>query len=437
MTLHTKTLYSWGRRKTSGSKVLPLSWRGDLLPSGAGKLLPYGMGRSYGDSCLLDDGCQIETVGLDHLIAFDAGSGVIRCEAGCTIASLLEFAVPRGWFVPVSPGTKFVTLGGCLANDVHGKNHHTAGTFGCFVTRFGLRRSDGLEMECSPGENSGLFHATIGGLGLTGLILWVELKLKRIFGPFIRQRMQRLKGLDSFFEVARREDNNVEYSVAWLDAGHAGDPRGLFIAGNHCSEEMKPSPYSADTRLSLPVVLPDFAMGTWSINLMNTAFYQANAHRSADRTVHIDPFFYPLDAVGHWNRAYGKKGLAQYQFVVPMEHGPEALSETLGKVQASRQTSFLTVVKLFGSVPSPGLLSFPRPGVTVCFDFPFLGERTLKLLDDLDRTVFSCGGALYPAKDFRMSRESFERSFPRHQEFKQWIDPAFSSNFAQRTGLTT
>lgn len=436
MTGRDKTFYSWGGNATSGSRGEELAWRGDPLPAGARPMLAYGLGRSYGDSCLLDDGCVVETQRMDHLIAFDSATGVVRCEAGCTLAKLLEFCVPRGWFIPVSPGTKFVTLGGCVANDVHGKNHHRAGSFGCFVTRFGLRRSDGSERECSPENHADLFRATIGGLGLTGIILWVEVRLKPIRSPFIRQRTEPLRGINAFFDVARREEANFDYSVAWLDATHAGNPRGVFIAGNHAEENHAPHFPRSTPRFSVPLTLPDFVLGAWSIGLMNAGYYTANALRWGESRVGYDGFFYPLDAVAHWNRAYGKKGLAQYQFVVPMECGPEALRETLGKAQAARQASFLTVVKLFGAICSPGLLSFPRPGVTVCFDFPQLGAATERLFEDLDRTVFACGGALYPAKDARMSRESFERSFPRHREFKALIDPACSSNFARRTGLT-
>jgi FAD/FMN-containing dehydrogenase len=431
-----KTFYSWGGKASAGSRGADLAWRGDALPTGERRMLAYGMGRSYGDSCLLDDGCLVETRRMDHLIAFDPETGVIRCEAGCTLAQLLEFSVPRGWFVPVTPGTKFVTVGGCVANDVHGKNHHRVGTFGCFVTRFGLRRSDGSERECSPEQHAGLFSATIGGLGLTGVIVWVELRLRRIASPFIQQQTETLHGVDAFFDVARRDEAKFEHSVAWLDTTHAGEPRGVFIAGNHSDETRAAPPVRSEPRFSLPITLPNFSLGAWSIRLLNSSYYNVNAHRSGERSVHYDPFFYPLDAVAHWNRAYGRQGLVQYQFVVAMEHGPAALRESIEKLQASGQASFLTVVKLFGEVASPGMLSFPRPGVTVCFDFPHRGAATESLLDDLDRTVFGFGGALYPAKDSRMDQAAFERSFPRHREFKAWIDPACCSNFARRTGLT-
>lgn len=434
---HAKTFYSWGRRSTTGAQGFDLAWKEDSLPSGSTPLLAAGLGRSYGDSCLLDRGYMIETGHLNRLIAFDSATGLLTCEAGCTLAQLLEFCVPRGWFVPVTPGTKFVTVGGCVANDVHGKNHHRAGSFGCFVQRLGVRRSDGTAPVCSPTENSGLYRATIGGLGLTGVILWVELQLRAIRSPKIRQHTEALHGFDAFFDVARRQEAAFEYSVAWLDATHRGQPRGIFIAGNHVETD---TPLDAGApplpRLKLPRTLPDCTVNAWTLRLLNTGYYTANAFRRAERDVPYNGFFYPLDAVADWNLAYGRKGLVQYQFVVPMAHGPEALRETLGKVQAARQASFLTVVKLFGAAESPGLLSFPRPGVTVCFDLPNQGDATARLLDDLDRTVFACEGALYPAKDYRMSRAAFERSFPRHAEFKPFIDPRCASNFSRRTGLT-
>ena len=394
------------------------------------------MGRSYGDSCLLDDGTMFETRMLDRVLAFNEVSGIVRCEAGCTLAALLEFCVPRGWFPPVTPGTKWVTLGGCVANDVHGKNHHVAGTFGCFVTRLGLRRTDGTELECSAESNPALFGATIGGLGLTGVMLWVELRLRRIRSARMRSRVRALHGTEAFFSGVDEDGATPEYSVAWLDTSHGGEPRGLLITGDHADEPGELAAAGTTPKISVPMTLPDFALGAWSIRMMNRSYYAANVRRREIKHGHYNPFFYPLDAVGDWNRAYGEKGLAQYQFVVPRESGAEVLRETLAKARKAGHFSFLTVVKVFGAVTSPGWLSFPRPGVTVCFDFPYLGPRTDRLLEDMDRTVFAAGGALYPAKDFRMSREAFERSFPRHVEFKSLIDPACSSNFAKRTGLT-
>jgi FAD/FMN-containing dehydrogenase len=431
-----ESFLSWGGRVAKRVQRGNIAWRGDPLPAHDGRFLAYGMGSSYGDSCLLDDGAMFETRMLDRVLAFDQESGIVRCEAGCTLAGLLEFCVPRGWFPPVTPGTKRVTLGGCVANDVHGKNHHGAGTFGCFVTRLGLRRSDEKELECSLEKNPALFSATIGGLGLTGVIMWVELRLRRIVSARIRNRVQALHGVDAFFRGFDADGVVPEYSVAWLDTSHEGEPRGLFISGGHATEPDELAVAGSHAKLTLPVTLPDFVLGPWSIPLMNRAYYAVNARKNSVKDVHYNPFFYPLDAVGNWNRGYGKKGLAQYQFVVPKECGPDVLRETLAKARAAGHFSFLTVVKLFGEKRSPGMLSFPRPGVTVCFDFPYLESRTDRLLEDMDRTVFAAGGALYPAKDYRMSREAFELSFPRHGEFKSLIDPECSSNFAKRTGLT-
>ncbi|CAM2842665.1 FAD-binding oxidoreductase [Rariglobus hedericola] len=436
MTSVTLPFRSWGGLTTARTRREYLAWKNDPLPRHEGALLAYGMGRSYGDSCLLDDGVMIETRMLDHILEFDAIAGVVRCEAGCSMAGLLDFCVPHGWFPPVTPGTKWVTLGGCVANDVHGKNHHVAGTFGCFVNRLGLRRSDGTTLECSLTCNQDFFRATIGGLGLTGVILWVELRLKRIRTSQITQRLSRLRGIDAFFDCFQQNEKMPEYSVAWLDTSHAGEPRGLLISGDHAGDSDELIVRGAHPKLSLPVMLPDFVLGPDAIRLMNRIYYAANSGKRAVKNVHYDPFFYPLDAVGNWNRAYGKKGLVQYQFVVPKNYGKDVLVETLAKARLAGHASFLTVVKMFGSIVSPGLLSFPRPGVTVCFDFPNLGDRTARLLEDMDHTVFSAGGALYPAKDCRMSRDAFERSFPAHDAFKSLIDPACSSSFAKRTGLT-
>jgi FAD/FMN-containing dehydrogenase len=429
-------LESWGRRRSHDAAVHSSDWITSDLPAMAGPILPHGLGRSYGDSCLVNRGLHVTTTRLDRFIAFDPERGVLRCEAGCSLLQLLEFLVPMGWFVPVTPGTKFVTVGGCVANDVHGKNHHRAGSFGRFVTALGLRRSDGLLYECSLAQHADYFKATIGGLGLTGLIVWVELQLKPISSSMIKQKVFSLEGWDDFFRVAAREDDRYEYSVAWLDTSHVKKPRGLFLAGNHVEKGGELSMSSLAPRLSLPLSLPNFALGAWSLNWMNRFYYTASRLGSSEKTIFFDSFFYPLDSVANWNRAYGKKGLAQYQFVVPFRWGVQALSECMEKIWKSGQRSFLTVVKTFGTLRSPGMLSFPREGATVCFDFPFLGEDTLKLLDELDRTVFRCEGALYPAKDFRMSQDSFESSFPEHESFRKWMDPVFASNFSKRVGLT-
>lgn len=431
-----KTFRSWGGRTSIDSLAQAIDWRTDEFASASLKILPFGMGRSYGDSCLLDQGVMLETRRLNHLISFDAQTGIVCCEAGCSLEELLATSIPRGWFIPVSPGTKFVTMGGCLANDVHGKNHHNAGTFGCHVIRFALRRSDGTITECSLEENPELFCATIGGLGLTGLILWLAIQLKPIVSPYILQKKTILKGIDSFFEVAEAEEAQFEYSVAWLDLTHEKNARGVFLAGNF---DQDPAPLVTRPRasfLAVPRTLPDFILGTQATKTLNTVYYYSKTVAPETQKIHYEPFFYPLDRIKNWNLAYGKKGLIQYQFVVPRILAPKVLSEVIKKTHSAQQSSFLTVVKSFGAIRSPGLLSFPRPGITVCLDLPNLGSSTVTLVRELDQIIFSSEGALYPAKDSLMNAEAFQKSYPNYVEFKKWIDPAFSSNFSLRVGLT-
>jgi FAD/FMN-containing dehydrogenase len=412
-----------------------LTWRAEALPEieGGRTMLARGLGRSYGDSCLNDGGVLLDATRLDHFIELDEAGARLRCEAGVSLAAVLDLIVPRGFFLPVSPGTKFVTVAGAVANDIHGKNHHRAGTFGRHVSRFELLRSDGRRLVCSPEENVELYRATIGGLGLTGLLTWVEFRLKRVRGERIDRESVRLANLDEFFTLAAESDARFEYTVAWIDCLARGRAlgRGLFFRGDHCEAPSRPV---AKRRASvgLPFYAPGFVLAPWSIRTFNALYYRRQLSRVARRTVGFDPFFYPLDSVADWNRLYGRRGFLQYQFVIPHAAGRECLREMLGRIAASGEASFLAVLKVFGDVASPGMLSFPIPGVTLALDFPNRGRRTLDLLDELDRTVVAQGGRVYPAKDARMSPESFRRYFPGWREFSDWIDPRFSSSFWRR-----
>jgi FAD/FMN-containing dehydrogenase len=400
-------------------------------------VLPFGYGRSYGDSCLNEDGTLIDTTGLSQFISFDEETGLLRCEAGVSMAEILELLAPRGWFLPVSPGTKFVSVAGAIANDVHGKNHHVAGTFGRHVTQLELMRSDGSRLICSLHENADLFRATIGGMGLTGVILWAEFGLKRIPTPLIDQENIRFDNLTEFFDIAHEsEDLGYEYTVSWVDCLAQGDAlgRGHFTRGNFYDPplglEKTPRPLPA---LPIPLDFPAFLVNTMTVKAFNTLYYHRQPWKMAHHVVHYNPFFYPLDVLTDWYRVYGKKGFVQYQFVVPYERGQyDHVREIFERIARSGQGSPLVVFKTFGDLESPGMLSFPRKGVTLALDFAFRGEKTLKLLDELDEIVFANGGALYPAKDARMSAEGFAQSFPNWRAFEQYIDPKFSSSFWRR-----
>jgi FAD/FMN-containing dehydrogenase len=397
-------------------------------------VLPFGLGRSYGDSCLNDGNILLLTRGLDHVLEFDAQNGVIRCEAGVTLDEVLQLILPHKWFLPITPGTKFVTVGGAIANDVHGKNHHRAGTFGCHVTRLELLRSDGARLLCSPAQNRDWFEATIGGLGLTGVITWAEFKLRRVDNSMIEMESVKFRNLDEFFEVSAESDRAFEYTVAWLDCTAKGESlgRGIFMRGNHAGPEITSLAPHRPPRVTVPFNLPNCAMNHLTIRAFNALYYARLPGKKKRNLVHYDPFFYPLDAVGEWNRIYGRRGFFQYQFVIPPESNHQAIRRVLAGIAASGQGSFLGVLKTFGAVKSPGLLSFPQPGVTLALDFSNQGAATFALLNELDRIVLDAGGRIYPAKDARMSANAFQSRYPEWRQFSEKIDLKFSSSFWRR-----
>ncbi|XXF77329.1 FAD-binding oxidoreductase [Myxococcaceae bacterium GXIMD 01537] len=437
-----KPLQSWGRYpRVEAQEARALAWSTDALPAPAqgGSLLPYGQGRTYGDGCLNQGGTVLTTGGLDRLLGFDAATGVVRCEAGVTLDTLLRLAVPRGWFLPVTPGTKFVSVGGAIANDVHGKNHHRAGTFGRYVRRFELLRSDGSRRVCSPEENADWYGATIGGLGLTGLITWAEVQLRPIHNPFVLSETVPLANLADFFTRARESEQDCELTVAWVDCLAKGRKlgRGLYYRGNWAPPQLERLPLarshlSHGSGLAVPMDMPAFCLNRLSVSAFNWLYYHAGKRKKGAWLQHYDPFFYPLDKVHRWNRIYGRRGFLQFQCVVPFSTAQDALREILERSARGGLPSFLNVLKTFGDVPSPGWLSFPRPGVTLAMDFANGGEKTFRLVEELDRVTREAGGAVYPAKDARMSPESFAAYFPKLAQFQPYVDPAFSSSFWRR-----
>lgn len=419
---------NWARFPRSRSILIPVDTQNQEIPFDRfdGSFLPYGMGRSLGDSCLNDGNALLTTRALNRVIAFDPESGCITVEAGVTFDEIMTLSIPQGWFLPVTPGTRFVSVAGAVANDVHGKNHHCAGTFGHHVLRFSLRRSDGTRMTCSAQENREWFRATIGGLGLTGLIEWVEVQLKPISNSWIDSETIRYGSLDEFYALNAESCARFEYVVAWVDTLSAKG-RGIFMRGNHNRDpERQERKIPSRTWVTVPGVMPVSLFNTATIKIFNTGLYWGRAARKT-AVIPMLPFFYPLDSLGKYHRLYGPGGMIQWQGLIP---AGDAVREVL---EASKDLggSFLTVMKVMGDSPSAGLLSFSGAGITLALDFPY-SPRVLEKLPRLDAIVAEAGGRLYPAKDARMSGENFRKYFPQWRELLPFIDPRFSSSFWRR-----
>ena len=416
--------------------------RAALAASAGSSVLAYGSGRSYGDVALNPGGGLIDCRGLDRFIDFDWQTGVLSCEAGVRLADILASLCRPGadgsaWFLPVSPGTRFATVGGAIANDVHGKNHHRAGSFGRHVLSVDLARSDGGVLSCSLEAQRELFAATIGGLGLTGLILAAQLQLRRVDGTAVEAEDIRLNSLAEFFVVAAESEAEWEYTAAWIDclATGAALGRGIFSRARH-QPGIGVKPPALAPRLTIPLAPPVSPLNRLTLRAFNAAYFHRLGRRGRRRRVgSYEPVLYPLDKIGAWNRLYGRSGFFQFQCVVPNAVAADATAELLARIAASGQGSMLAVLKNFGDLASPGMLSFPMPGATLALDFPDRGAPTRQLLAGLEDTVIAAGGRLYPAKDSLMTAESFRRSYPRLGEFLMHIDPGMSSGFARRVGL--
>lgn len=398
--------------------------------------LPFGNGRSYGDSCHNDAGRLIDSRVRTRILSFDPGTGVMVCDAGVTLRAVIEAAVGQRFFLPVTPGTALATVAGAVANDVHGKNHHTRGTFGRHVRRLTLLRS-GEILTCSPAENAGLFAATIGGMGLTGLILSVELQLMKVPSPHIQQHAMRFDRLDDYFAMVEGVDAEHEYSVAWIDqlASGRNAGRGILLAGDHADASCEFPDVPRPGRLSVPVSPPFNLLNRLTLTAFNELYFRKEKKGETVKTVKWPGYFHPLDAIGDWNRLYGPKGLYQHQSVYPVEDAPRITALLLEVARKAGHASFLTVLKKFGDQQSPAIFSFPRPGFTLTLDFANQGEGTLKLLERLDDIVTEAGGGINPYKDARMSPKTFEKSFPQWERLEALRDPAMASNFWKRTAL--
>ncbi len=426
---------SWGRYPAYDATLKPLHWQGDFPAAIAGAIsgaLPVGMGRSYGDVCLLKEGTLVPTIGMNRLLDFNAETGLLTAEAGITLAQILDFAVPRGYFLPVTPGTKYVTLGGAIANDVHGKNHDVTGSFGNHVPCFELMRSDGTRMLCSQRENPDWFAATIGGMGLTGLITWAQLRLQPIVSRMIDYQGIQFHGIDEFLDL-KKQYENVAYTVSWVDCVSTGKnfARGIFMLGDHSKvpSELKTTP---KPKLVFPFNAPGFALNRASVSLFNTLFFHKQMKSHVKMLQDYEPFFYPLDKVLHWNRMYGKRGLLQFQYAIPWEHAKEGTEAILKEIAKSGLASFLAVLKTFGDIPSLGMMSFPQAGIMFALDFPIKPNVSFPLMQRLGDMTLEFGGRLYPAKDACMTASQFQAFYPKWQQFSKYKDPALTSSFWER-----
>ena len=424
-----RSIHSWGRLGSVLADVDRPQWR-DQIHLSPTPILPYGLGRSYGDSCLLTDGRMIETRSLDRILNFCPQTGRLRAECGISLDEILQFCVPRGWFLPTTPGTRQVTLGGAIANDVHGKNHHLVGCFGNHVPVLELLRTDGTLTTVHEGDP--LHSATIGGLGLTGIITWADIQLAPIQTSLIDAEYVRFRGLEEFQQLSSESSGTWEHTVAWIDCLGKGSSlgRGIFIRGNWAGHGPL-DPHKAPM-VSIPVDFPRFALNRHSIGAFNSLYYHRFIGSTKSLQQHYSGFFHPLDSIDGWSRIYGSKGFFQYQCVIPTSMGIEPINHMLRLIAASGQGSFLAVLKTFGSIPSPGILSFPLPGITLALDFSNQGESTNRLFSQLDQIVREANGRWYPAKDARMNAGDFQASFPRLAEFESLMDPGMMSDFWKR-----
>lgn len=431
-------LRSWGGYPPYPQIPHPVDWP-DRLDAELEELrrkhavtLAFGNGRSYGDCCMAASDHVLHVRGLDRFISADWQTGILTAQAGVTLGEILAVAIPRGWFLAVTPGTKYVTLGGAVANDVHGKNHRTRGTFGSHVERIGLLRSDNGRLACSPREHPELFAATVGGLGLTGIIEWAQIRLMSIRASQLDCTVQRFDTLDQYLALSSQCDSAHEFGVAWLDCAATG---GRLGRGVHRAASFAPHGVlrvAAPSPLTVPATPPFPLVSRLSTRVLNALHWHRNRCLPVSQRVGYDAFFYPLDRVANWNRVYGCNGFRQYQCVVPSADAGAPLRALLAEVAASETAASLAVLKRFGEHVSPGLMSFPTDGITLALDFPNTPALDAGLFERLDAIVRAAAGRTYPAKDTHMRGEDFRRSYPAWERVEALRDPALCSRFWRR-----
>ena len=385
--------------------------------------IPRGNGRCYGDASLADE--TINTLKYDKILSFDTENGIFECQSGLTLDKLLEVIVPKGWFLPVTPGTKFITVGGAVGSDIHGKNHHVDGSFSNHVLSMEILLADGSTINCTPDREKDLFEATCGGMGLTGLIMTVKFRLKKIESSYIKQKQIKANNLEEIIALFDQY-KHYTYSVAWIDCLKKGKNfgRSILILGEHAkleelSESRKKDPlkFPKKKQIPFPFNLPSWILNTFTIQVFNFLYYNKNYKKEINNIVSYEPFFYPLDAFANWNRGYGKKGFVQYQFVLPLE-AKQGLIEILNRISEKGMGSFLAVLKVFGRQES--LISFPKQGYTLALDFP-VRKGLFEFLDELDRIVLQYGGRIYMSKDARMQPGVLAAGYERLDEFKRIV----------------
>lgn len=436
---------NWGNYPVMESEVKFFSFNEQLekLLADADHVIPRGNGRCYGDASLADH--TISTLHYNRILSFDTQKGIFECQSGLTLDRILEVIVPKGWFLPVTPGTKFITVGGAIGSDVHGKNHHVDGSFSNHVIEMDVMVADGTILTCSPEQNADLFEATCGGMGLTGMVTRAKFSLKKIETSYIRQKQIKAQNLDELLQLFE-EYKHYTYSMAWIDCLTKGEQfgRGILIVGEHAtladlndSQKKKPLALPRKPRITFPFNLPSWVLNTFTVKAFNFLYYGKNLKKEINTVVPYEPFFYPLDAILHWNRGYGKKGFVQYQFVLPLS-AKKGLVEILKRISDEGLGSFLAVLKVFG--PQKSLISFPDEGYTLALDFP-VRKGLFRFLDELDEIVLQYGGRLYMSKDARMKPEVLLKGYPELERFKSIVrkyNPGakFSSMQSQRLLLT-
>lgn len=429
------SLISWGMYPIIKNKIFSLRDAVGLAKyiENTDEFIPYGNGRSYGDSALNENILYTKT--YNYFLDFDEQNGILTCQAGVTLGEILEAFVKRGWFLKVTPGTKLITIGGAIASDVHGKNHHTQGCFSECVEEFTIMLANAEIKSCKRGDE--LFHATCGGMGLTGVILSAKISLKKINSAFINQTTIKTKNLKETFE-AFENYKDIPYSVAWIDCLAKNEEIGkcLLMVGDFANDGNLE--YKSKKKLSIPFNFPSFALNSLSVKAFNWLYYAKAKDGVSKQRVGINTFFYPLDAIENWNRIYGSGGFTQYQFILPKEQSFEGLKEILTKISDSGKGSFLAVLKLYGK-ENENYLSFPLEGYSLALDFK-IEAGLFELLNTLDEVVVKYGGRIYLTKDVRVSKETFEKGYPQCDKFREFrrehkMDRKFSSLQSKRVKI--